>query len=494
MSGRRRSQPPSRRALAPEVIAGRYELEELVGTGGMSRVYRARDRQLERTVALKILHERLGADDEHVSRFRHEARAVAQLSHPNVVTVIDRGTDGRRQFIVFEYVFGENLRQLLDRTGRLPVSRALEIGIAVADGLAWAHARGVVHRDVKPQNVLVGRDGEVKVTDFGIARSLDAESGLTVTGTVLGTSNYLSPEQASGKHVTESADVYSLGVLLYELLAGEVPFPGGNQVVVALKHVTDEAPPLHDVPPRLAAAVARALEKEPERRFPSMADFAEELRACLAGLASRAAERTVAAPAAPAAAQATHVLPRERRRRSSRVAVVAVLAAVAVAAAVVVLVLTAGHGGSPAGSGGGGAGAVTLLGLSGYDPQGTGAPGEHDAAAPLATDGNEATFWATETYHSPQFGGLKSGVGLVLDAGSAVELGSVTVTTDTPGFTARILAGDSPSGEFGDDSSTQTVGASTTFHLDGARARYYVVWITQLAPGDVAHLNEVTAG
>ena len=479
--------------MAGEVIAGRYELEELVGSGGMSSVYRAYDRQLERRVALKILHERLGADDEHVSRFRHEARAVARLSHPNVVTVIDRGSDGGRQFIVFEYVDGENLRQLLDRTGRLPVRRALEIAIAVADALAYAHERGVVHRDVKPQNVLIGRDGELKVTDFGIARSLDAESGLTLTGTVLGTSSYLSPEQASGKRVTESADVYSLGVVLYELLAGEVPFPGGNQVVVALKHVNEEAPPLRNVPPRVAAAVARALEKEPERRFPSMADFADELRACLAGLDTPDVERTVVTRAAPAAAQTTHVLPRERRR-TTRVVVLAVLAAVAIAAAAAVLVLTAGHGGSPGGSGGGGSGAVTLRGITGYDPQGTGAPGEHDAAAPLATDGRQATFWATETYDSPEFGGLKSGVGLVLDAGSAVKLGGVTVTTDTPGFTARILAGDSPSGGFADDSSSQTAGSSTTFHLNGATARYYVVWITRLPPGDVAHVNEVTAG
>jgi serine/threonine-protein kinase len=484
------------KAVAGEVIAGRYELEELVGTGGMSRVYRARDRQLERDVALKILHERLGADDEHVSRFRHEARAVAQLSHPNVVTVIDRSSDGGRQFIVFEYVDGENLRQLLDRTGRLPARRALEIGICVADGLAYAHERGVVHRDVKPQNVLVGRDGEVKVTDFGIARSLDAESGLTLTGTVLGTSNYLSPEQATGKRVTESADVYSLGVLLYELLSGEVPFPGGNQVVVALKHVNEEAPPLHDVPPRVAAAVARALEKEPERRFPSMADFADELRACLSMLdAPTDAERTVVVPAAAAPAQATRVLPGEPRgRRTPRALVLAVLVALAVAAAVVVLVLTARHGGSPSASGGGGTTGVTLRGITAYDPYGTGTPGEDNPDAPKATDGDPATFWSTETYTTPAFGNLKPGVGLVLDAGSAVKLGGITVTTDTPGFTARILAGESPSGGFADDSSSQTVGDSTTFTLNGTTARYYVVWITRLPPGNRAHVNEVTAG
>ena len=485
-----------------DLIAGRYELEELVGTGGMSSVYRARDRQLERLVALKVLHERLGADDEHVSRFRHEARAVAQLSHPNVVTVIDRGEDGGRQFIVFEYVDGENLKQFCERTGPLPVRRALEIAVTVADGLAYAHEHGVVHRDVKPQNVLLSRDGELKVTDFGIARSLDAESGLTVTGTVLGTSSYLSPEQASGLRVTPAADVYSLGVVLYELLAGEVPFPGGNQVVVALKHVNEPPPSLlerrPDVPVRLASAVARALQKEPEQRFASMDDFAAELRACLAGLESPEAELTmVAAPPPPLTppppplrtdAPPTRVARRARRRMPL---VVALVGLAAVAAAVIALVLTARHEGPPPAAGGG---SVTLRGVTAYDPDGTGPPGENNSAAPLATDGNQATFWSTETYSSPAFGNLKPGVGLVLDAGGSVKLGSITVTTDTPGYTALIMAGDSSAGPFSDDSSSQTVGASTTFSLNGARARYYVVWITQLPPGDVAHVNEATAG
>jgi serine/threonine-protein kinase len=468
----------------------------------MSSVYRAHDRQLERNVALKVLHERLGADDEHVSRFRHEARAVAQLSHPNVVTVIDRFEEGGRQYIVFEYVDGENLKQLLDDTGPLPAARALEIALAVADGLAYAHEHGVVHRDVKPQNVLLSRDGEIKVTDFGIARSLDAESGLTLTGTVLGTSSYLSPEQASGLHVTPAADIYSLGVVLYELLAGEVPFPGGNQVVVALKHVNETPPSLlerrPDVPARLAAAVALALQKDPERRFASMTAFAAELRACLAEVESADTERTMVVPPPPPplpprvepAPPSTGVARRSRRRTPL---LAAVLGAGVVAAVVIALVLTA-NGGSPQGSAGlSGSGAVSLRGVTGYDPDGTGPPGEHNAAAPLATDGNEATFWATETYDSPAFGGLKSGVGLVLDAGGPVKLGSLTVTTDTPGYTAKILSGDSESGPFADDSSAETVGASTTFDLNGATARYYVVWITALPPGDVAHVNEATA-
>jgi hypothetical protein len=171
--------------------------------------------------------------------------------------------------------------------------------------------------------------------------------------------------------------------------------------------------------------------------------------------------------------------------------VVALVGLAAVAAAVIALVLTARHEGPPPAAGGG---SVTLRGVTAYDPDGTGPPGENNSAAPLATDGNQATFWSTETYSSPAFGNLKPGVGLVLDAGGSVKLGSITVTTDTPGYTALIMAGDSSAGPFSDDSSSQTVGASTTFSLNGARARYYVVWITQLPPGDVAHVNEATAG
>ena len=225
-----------------DVIAERYELLELVGTGGMSSVYKAHDQLLERNVALKVLHPHFGDDDEYVERFRREARAVAQLSHPNIVTVIDRGEADGHQFIVFELIEGENLKELVGRTGPLPVRRAAELALAVADGLAFAHENGLVHRDVKPQNVLVNADGEAKVTDFGIARSLDVERGMTQTGTMLGTSNYLSPEQASGKPVTPATDVYSLGIVLYELLTAEVPFPGENFVAVAMKHLNEPPP------------------------------------------------------------------------------------------------------------------------------------------------------------------------------------------------------------------------------------------------------------
>src|SRR5215207_5648435 len=195
-------------AVVGEVIAGRYELQELVGTGGMSNVYRAHDRLLERTVALKLLHDRYSDDDEYVERFRREARAAARLSHPNIVTVIDRGEQDGRQFIVFEHIAGENLKQLVRTSGPLPIRQAIDLALQVGRALSFAHEHGLVHRDVKPQNVLLNGDGRAKVTDFGIARTMDVD-GVTQSGIVLGTSHYISPEQARGEQVDAQSDVYS---------------------------------------------------------------------------------------------------------------------------------------------------------------------------------------------------------------------------------------------------------------------------------------------
>jgi serine/threonine protein kinase len=480
--------------MTGETIAGRYELEELVGTGGMSSVYCALDTLLERRVALKVLHAHYGNDDEYVERFRREARSVAQLSHPNIVTVIDRGQDDDQQYIVFEYIDGESLKEFVDRTGPLPCRRAIELALQIAEALAFAHQHGLVHRDVKPQNVLITQDGDAKVTDFGIARSLDVEHGVTQTGTVLGTSNYLSPEQARGQAVTPATDVYSLGVVLYEMLTAEVPFPGDNFVAVAMKHINDEPPSLldkrHDVPMRLAAAVDRALAKDPAHRFPSMDAFAAELRACLAELASPDAERTFIAPS-PVLRQSAPHRARVARRRSRRplYLFLLLLAAAAIAAGLYFVSRSSNDksGTSNGGSSATGA-AVTLTGARAYDPAGDGA--EHDAAAPNATDGNAATYWDTEHYRS----GLgKPGVGLVLDAGGAKTLSSISVQSTTPGFTAEILAGNTVGTTLKIDSSKQSVGSSTTFSLHGAKARYYIVWITDLGSNSSVRVNEVTA-
>jgi serine/threonine-protein kinase len=481
-----------------EVIAERYEVEELVGTGGMSSVYRARDLLLERLVALKVLHPHYGDDEEYVERFRREARSVAQLSHPHIVTVIDRGEDDGQQFIVFEYIDGENLKQLLARTGPLPARRALELAIEIADALAFAHEHGLIHRDVKPQNVLLSADGDTKVTDFGIARSIDVEHGVTQTGTVLGTSNYLSPEQASGKPTTPSTDVYSLGVVLYELLTGEVPFPGDNFVAVAMKHLNEPPPDVlehrRDIPVRLAAAVDRALEKDPAHRFASMGQFARELRQCLAELDAPVddADRTLITPRAVISESPPRRV-RSQRSRTPAYILVALIAVAAIVAGVLGLGGSKGDKKPTGGSSGGGGSAsnVTLHGVGDYDPQGTGS--EHSSSAPLATDGDPSSAWYTEHYASAAFGGLKDGLGLVVNAGRAVKLGTLTVTTSTPGFTAKILAGNSPSSGFQTDSASQTVGGTTTFTLNGKSAQYYVVWITQLPPGGSAKIEEVKA-
>jgi eukaryotic-like serine/threonine-protein kinase len=478
--------------MVGEVIAGRYDLEEVVDHGGMSSVYLGYDRMLERNVALKVLHPQYRDDPEYVERFRREARAVAQLSHPHIVTVIDRGVSDGHQFIVFEYVKGENLKQLITRTGPLPVRRVLELGIQIADALAFAHAHDIVHRDVKPQNILVDGSGDAKVTDFGIARTLDVERGVTQTGTVLGTSNYLSPEQAEGAPVTPASDVYSLGVVLYELLTGDVPFRGDNLVVVAMKHVTEHPPDLleqrRDVPPRLARAVEHALEKSPERRFPSMDAFATELRRCLEGLDHEDPERTIVS-GVPA------VLPpgRPARARTGKLPLLLMLAGALLIAGVAAALLIGRSPGRQHGTrGSAGAPAVRLQGIGDYDPQGNG--GEHGYSAKNATDGNPSTYWDTEMYATQAFGNLKQGLGLVLQASQSAKLKTLTVDTTTPGFTAQIRAGDSANGPFAPDSSVQTVQDGTTFTLNGTTARYYVLWITELPPGRYVRVTEVKAG
>ena len=471
-----------------QTIAERYEVEELVGSGGMSSVYRAHDRLLERNVALKILHPQYSGDGDFVERFKREARSVAQLSHPNIVTVIDRGEDADRQYIVFEYIDGENLKELLVRTGRLPVADALALALQVARGLAFAHGQGIVHRDVKPQNVLLNGDGRAKVTDFGIARSLDVE-GVTQTGTVLGTSDYIAPEQASGGPVDQHSDIYSLGVVLYELLTGEVPFSGDNFVAVALQHVNQPAPDLRerrrDVPPRVADAVARALAKEPAQRFSSMDELVAELETALAD-----PEHEADTDASGKTAVVRAPRPRAPRTRSSTAPfLLAALGLLALAAVVVGFIALRNHGNGP---GVPVASRIHLQGVSGYDPYGTG--GEHDSKASLATDRTTSTSWDTEHYNGDSLN--KPGVGLLLDAGKAVSPSGVTVQTSTPGFTAQILAGNDRSGsDFRTESPPQQINGETTLvvHLHQPK-RYFVLWITKLPMGvSSVQITEVTA-
>jgi predicted Ser/Thr protein kinase len=461
-----------------ELIAGRYKVEKLLGTGGMSSVYLARDTELERTVAIKVLHDHHARDRQFVERFRREARAMARLTHPNVVTVIDRGEDKGREFIVFEHIPGENLKELLERQGPLPVADAVRIGQEVSRGLAFAHEHGIVHRDVKPHNVLVAPDGAVKVTDFGIARSLDTDEALTETGTVLGTSDYLSPEQAYGKPLDERSDQYSLGILLFELLTGEVPYTGRTLGEVALRHLHEPVPSLRerrpDVPVELDAAVQRALAKQPEDRF----DSTEGLTAALDALGPL--------PASPAPPPA-----RPRRAGGARLKsdqlVLIVGAALALAAVVGGALALRGNGGeNPGAAERPAAAAPRLSALADFDPEGDGS--EHPEDVPAATDGDEATYWTTEGYRSFQ----KSGVGLVLDAGASVDLQTLVIRSDQPGFQAEIRASSEPDRGFVRVSPEQRVGGQAVFPLAGEdEYRFYLVWITD--PNGRAHVNEVRA-
>ena len=477
-----------------ELLAGRYELQDVAGSGGMSSVYRARDTVLERTVAIKILHEQYSDDPEYVERFRREARALAQLNHPNIVTVIDRGEFEGRQFIVFEHVEGENLKELVDREGQLPVDRALAPVHQVARGLDFTHDHGVIHRDVKPHNVLIDEDGVAKVTDFGIARSLDPADGLTETGTLLGTSEYIAPEQASGARVDERSDQYSLAVVLYELLTGEPPYTGDNFMAVAMKHIQQPVPRVRDVrpdvAPRIDAIVARAMAKRPDDRFPSTEAMMAALEAAQAGRDSAPVPVAQADDGATESIPVPGPLPAvERSRRRFPLPIVIGLVGVGVAVLVLSLIIAGGGTDALTGDGGGGSGGsgdrVGLVAVSDFDPDGD--ETEHPEAVPAATDGDSETSWTTESYSSFD----KAGVGIVLDAESNVELSDLTVTTDTPGYTAVIEASNRPDSGFKTVSDSQTVEDQTTFDLEGGSYRYYLVWITSL--NGRAHVNEVRA-
>jgi tRNA A-37 threonylcarbamoyl transferase component Bud32 len=263
------------------VFADRYELGPVLGEGGMARVYRGLDRQLRRPVAIKVLAAPFDRDRSFVERFRREARAAAGLSHPNIVAVFDSGSDDGTHFIVTELVEGETLADRLGRDGPMPPADAVAVAVDIARALAAAHERGLIHRDIKPGNVMLLPDGRVKVVDFGIARAAGSDT-LTGTGVVLGSTAYLSPEQAGGQPVDERADLYALGCVLYEMLTGHVPFRADTPIATMYRHVNEDAPPPSTIVPvqsELEVIVMRCLEKDPKGRFASAAELESALLA-----------------------------------------------------------------------------------------------------------------------------------------------------------------------------------------------------------------------
>lgn len=263
--------------MESKVLGGRYELLEMVGEGGMATVYKARCRILDRIVAVKILKEEFQKDSSFIEKFRTEALAAARISHPNIVGIFDVGQDGDIHYIVMEYIEGSTLKELIQEKGTLQVSKAVNIAIMICDGVNHAHEKGVIHRDIKPHNILITRQGMVKVADFGIARAI-SNTTITFGKNLVGSVHYISPEQARGAAIDRTTDIYSIGCVLYEMVTGKVPFDADSPITVALKHIHDEVQPPSelnpDIPPNLERIILKAMAKLPVNRFAS----AEEMR------------------------------------------------------------------------------------------------------------------------------------------------------------------------------------------------------------------------
>ena len=495
-------------SLLGTTLGGRYRLESRIGSGGMSTVYRAHDETLERSVAIKVMNREVATDSDQLERFRREARAVARLSHPNIVHVIDAGEDEGRPYIVFEYIDGETLKERIRRLGRLPIPEAVAYSIEVARALGAAHGHHIVHRDVKPQNVLIDHDGTAKVTDFGIARTLE-EEGLTDDGRVLGTTDYVSPEQALGHSVTGQSDLYSLGVALYEMLTGELPFAGETQVAVAMKHVREQMPDVRRSRPEVSAALASVIEtataKELTERYADERELIADLEQVLTLETTRAGstdgEVTTVLRTLPP--QTRRRIPLTIRRRSTTLGL-GLLAAVLVVAAIVVLVLSANGNGGGRHAGRTRPPATTLVSLcsscaQAYNPDGSGGTSQANLEAKLAIDGDAGTAWTTQNYYDGTLN--KPGVGIYVSTTTAVAAGRLVVDTATPGWRATIYATNTPPdansfgasdwkpvGEAAQAQSTQRFTLTTRGHA----YRYYLVWITKLPPGGrYVSINEI---
>ena len=480
-------------------LAGRYRLERALGSGASATVWIAFDTVLERRVAVKILARELAGEPDKLERFRREARALAKLGHPHIVTVIDVGEDAGTPFIVLEYVAGETLKERLRRAGRLPVDEAIAYTVEVARALAAAHEGGIVHRDVKAQNILLDPDGGAKLTDFGIARS-GAEVALTQGGRVLGTTDYVSPEQALGHEVTGQSDLYSLGIVLYEALTGAVPFAASTQLAVATMHVRAQIPDVQRARPEVSAALASVIDhataKRPERRYPDARTMIAELERALAIETARAGDAT-----GPAQSVLRTLPAGDRRRVPMRVrhpnsialtaAVVALVLAAVAAFALANIHRNARHhaplrtvehraslGGATA---------------TAYNPFGRGGP-DNAAQARLAIAGRPGGGWATNRYAR---GALrKPGVGVYILLPRALAANRLTLDTSTPGFALQVWGADRLRGARSAPTAglvalgwhrlgqLSRVAGSATVGLDepATRYRYYLAWITRLQP------------
>ncbi len=496
-------------AAAGQLVAGRYLLVRLIASGGMAEVWEATDQVLGRPVAVKMLHRHLASNEAFTQRFRAEAVAAARLHHPSIVAIFDTCSGGGHEAIVMELVRGRTLRTYLDERGRLDADEVTQIGADVSDALDAAHRAGIIHRDVKPANILLCDDARVMVADFGIAKVRD-DTDLTNTGTMLGTVKYLAPEQVESAPVDARTDIYALGVVLYEALAGRPPFMGDTAAATALARLHQTPTPIDqlrpDIPPALAAAVMRALARHPDQRFESARDFRAALLARSAPVVAPAnpltdattvspghapGDRTTAYPR-PAGPDPAHwppppprpvpaASPRPAPQRWALPLVVTLVVIGSIALAIALVTRTDSTDPSTGGAAGAAA-PLTLTAAEAFDP--FGGDGEHDAEAARAIDGNPATSWRTETYAQRDFGGGKTGVGLAVTVDRARDLQSLVVSSPTRGWSAAVYVADEAPKSlegWGDPvTSAAEIDGSVTFDLQGERGGAILLWITEL--------------
>ena len=478
---------------ASVTLSERYVLEAEIAHGGMGTVWRARDEVLARPIAVKILHPHLGSDEAFLERFRREALAAARLAHPNIISIYDTGSENgadgvERNYIVMEYCGGGTL-ETMAAGGPLDPQQVADIGSTICEALAYAHRQGIVHRDIKPGNVLITEDGTVKVADFGIAKAAFVTGDITTTGAILGTVTYLSPEQARGEEPDARSDIYALGVVLYELVAGRPPFAEESQIATAMKHIRDDPPPPRSqragIPRALEAVILRALAKDPEQRFQSAGEMGRALQSGGGGstavIRPAPAERAPARPARPAGSGI------DMRWLWPLAGIAIVVIALLVALPRIIGEPSGGSGRDGAGrSGGSGAprsGSIDVESVTDFDPYGTG--GEHPEEAPLAADDDATTEWTTENYSDPLATQGKPGVGLVFDLGDSLAVSALEIDARLGAYEVMV-ADESGSSESDFESVAAESGLDGSGDVeldDGARGRYWLIWIEELPDG-----------
>ncbi len=500
-------------------LADRYELISLIATGGMAQVWRATDSVLGRSVAVKILHPHLATDRGFLIRFRREAVAAARLSHPSIVAIYDTVSTPGLEAIVMELVDGPTLRSTLDGRGTLSPTEAIEIGLQISDALSNAHGAGIVHRDIKPSNILLC-DDRIKVTDFGIAKAGE-DTDLTVTGTLLGTAKYLSPEQVRGDVSDPRSDIYSLGIVLYEALTGRPPFKADTDAATALARLQKPVPRIRHINPELPQPlddiIASMMSREPDDRPSRAAD----VRVALSGLRLEPAstEETdqtllVAEPVyipptledddEEAAADVDEFIRSERSWMLPAMVLVLVAAALVVVGALFSRTPIADSlldreeaAGSPNDAGDEAPDTIDLtpidvvvapqlVSATAIDPEGDGA--ERNDTAAFAIDGDDDTYWRTERYRSPNFGNLKSGVGLIVDLGGVARVAEVTLDSESDGWSVELFVGEdfsAPRASWGEPIVTGSgLDNKVDFDLDDSVGRQLLIWVTNPGTSD----------